>query len=299
MKFRTDFVTNSSSTGFICFHVKSKILHRLFEEAGVPYRWLDDLSYLDYGDPSLIEPGVSITLLKFLDFWIKNEIKVPKIYWSNDVTYSEYNDVTYKNYKKLYDLIEEHAAEIDAEAKADMDSGDADSDAGGPSFMYSHLETDKGIGRLISFSCEDDYYGDDEEPSPLYRWALEHNMYDISNETPLFLGGYDEDLYFTPPYKEMEQSYEDVHVVNIGLESGEKCVGKTFFARGKLKRFGNHNRFKFYVLSQAGCISTELTKQVDYLVANKVDSMCEKAEKLGIQVLTEQEFIDRFGIFNT
>ena len=201
-------------------------------------------------------------------------------------------------------MILDNKNDIDADATCSISSGDATSDSGGPDFSYSELKLKNGNGTYTWFSVSDGYYGDDEDPSVLYQWAKEHGYYDLSNERPGFNGGYSEELYFEPPYELMAKTYDDVTRIqisngaNIPLKGDGKCEGLNFVITGKVRIFANRDEFTEYVESQGGHVSKSVTSNTDYLVNNDIESLSsknKKAKELGIAIITEDLFAEKFG----
>lgn len=208
IKIRTDFVTNSSSSRFVVINVKSDILTKVFNESGLDLSYLQALSdYLDgeNGVPYAITDSLAETVCNLIEEIIDNEL----------YGYYEDWDVEEETIEELINKIKTRKEEIDLEAEADIESGKAHSDSGGPNFSYAHLTIKKGKGKYVGFSAEDDYYGNDDDPSPLYKWAKKHGYYDPENEEPGFEGGYDHEFYFMPPFDEMEESYKDATRIDI------------------------------------------------------------------------------------
>jgi DNA ligase (NAD+) len=70
--------------------------------------------------------------------------------------------------------------------------------------------------------------------------------------------------------------------------------GKNFLATGKLQKY-KRNDIKDIILSKGGNYLSAVSKNLDFLIAGeKAGSKLEKAEKLGIRVLTEEEFEREF-----
>ena len=70
--------------------------------------------------------------------------------------------------------------------------------------------------------------------------------------------------------------------------------GKNFLATGKLQKY-KRNDIKDIILSKGGNYLSAVSKNLNFLIAGeKAGSKLEKAEKLGIRVLTEQEFEKEF-----
>ena len=70
--------------------------------------------------------------------------------------------------------------------------------------------------------------------------------------------------------------------------------GKNFLATGKLQKY-KRNDIKDIILSKGGNYLSAVSKNLDFLIAGeKAGSKLEKAEKLGIWVLTEEEFEREF-----
>lgn len=76
------------------------------------------------------------------------------------------------------------------------------------------------------------------------------------------------------------------------------CSGLTFVITGDVYTFRNRDEFKAYVEEAGGKVTGSVSKKTDFLVNN--DSLSEsaknkKAKELGIPVITEAEFIERFA----
>ena len=70
--------------------------------------------------------------------------------------------------------------------------------------------------------------------------------------------------------------------------------GKNFLATGKLQKY-KRNDIKDIILSKGGNYLSAVSKNLDFLITGeKAGSKLEKAEKLGIRVLTEEEFEREF-----
>ena len=70
--------------------------------------------------------------------------------------------------------------------------------------------------------------------------------------------------------------------------------GKNFLATGKLQKY-KRNDIKDIILSKGGNYLSAVSKNLDFLIAGeKAGSKLEKAEKMGIRVLTEEEFEREF-----
>ena len=76
------------------------------------------------------------------------------------------------------------------------------------------------------------------------------------------------------------------------------CAGLTFVITGDVHQFKNRDEFKAYVEANGGKVAGSVSKKTDYLVNNDVASTSSKnlkARELGIPILSEDDFIARFG----
>lgn len=79
---------------------------------------------------------------------------------------------------------------------------------------------------------------------------------------------------------------------------GDKCAGLTFCITGGVHSFKNRDEFKAYVESQGGKVSGSVSKKLTALVNNDAQSTSSKnrkAHELGVLIITEDEFIVRYG----
>ena len=76
------------------------------------------------------------------------------------------------------------------------------------------------------------------------------------------------------------------------------CAGFTFVITGDVHIFRNRDEFKAYVEQQGGKVAGSVSGKTSFLVNNDAQSSSSKNRKageLGVPVITEDEFIARFG----
>ena len=80
--------------------------------------------------------------------------------------------------------------------------------------------------------------------------------------------------------------------------SGNKCEGLTFVVTGDVYHYRNRDELKAYIESQGGKVTGSVTGKTTYLINNDINSTSgknQKARQLGVPVISEEEFIERFG----
>ncbi len=81
-------------------------------------------------------------------------------------------------------------------------------------------------------------------------------------------------------------------------EKGNKCEGLTFVVTGDVHHYKNRNELKAYIESQGGKVTGSVSKSTDYLINNDSSSGSsknKKAHELSIPIITEEEFLEKFG----
>ncbi len=76
------------------------------------------------------------------------------------------------------------------------------------------------------------------------------------------------------------------------------CAGLTFVITGDVHSFKNRDAFKAYVEANGGKVAGSVSKKTDYLVNNDVTSTSSKnvkARELNIPIISEGDFIEKFG----
>lgn len=87
-------------------------------------------------------------------------------------------------------------------------------------------------------------------------------------------------------------------VINISTNKDNNCDQLTFVITGKLSHYKNRDALKTYILSQNGHVTSSVSKNTDYLINNNIESESSKnrkAKELGIPIITEEEFIQKFS----
>ena len=78
---------------------------------------------------------------------------------------------------------------------------------------------------------------------------------------------------------------------------GNACENLTFVVTGDVHHYRNRSELKKYIESQGGKVTGSVSKSTDYLINNDVNSTSAKntkAKSLGIPIISEDEFVQRF-----
>ena len=81
-------------------------------------------------------------------------------------------------------------------------------------------------------------------------------------------------------------------------EKGTLCNGQTFVITGDVHHYKNRNELKAYIESQGGKVTGSVSKSTNFLINNDAASQSsknKKAHELNIPIITEDEFIEKFG----
>ncbi len=76
------------------------------------------------------------------------------------------------------------------------------------------------------------------------------------------------------------------------------CAGLTFVITGDVHQFKNRDEFKAYVEANGGKVAGSVSKKTNFLVNNDVTSTSSKnmkARELGIPILSEDDFVEKFA----
>ena len=81
-------------------------------------------------------------------------------------------------------------------------------------------------------------------------------------------------------------------------ESGLPLDGKIFVITGSLQTFANRNELKNLIESKGGKVTGSVTSKTSFLINNDTmssSSKNKKAKELGVEIISEQDFLDRFA----
>lgn len=91
----------------------------------------------------------------------------------------------------------------------------------------------------------------------------------------------------------------EVRVIHKQIKpTGKQCDGLTFVITGDVHHYKNRNELKAYIESQGGKVTGSVSNSTSFLINNDVTSTSgknKKAQELGIPILSEDDFISRFG----
>ena len=82
------------------------------------------------------------------------------------------------------------------------------------------------------------------------------------------------------------------------VKKDQSLSGKTFVITGSVHVYKNRDEFKASVEARGGKVAGSVSKNTDFLVNNDINSTSgknAKAKSLGVPIISEEEFIERFG----
>ena len=96
-------------------------------------------------------------------------------------------------------------------------------------------------------------------------------------------------------YKEADElAYHELYITNPKEEKKEEIfVGQTFVITGKLKEYKNRAELETVIKQYGGKVSSSVSKNTTYLINNDINSTSSKnesAKKLGVEIITEENF---------
>lgn len=99
-------------------------------------------------------------------------------------------------------------------------------------------------------------------------------------------------------YLKVSNLLKDLDVKEVEVaEVGTKCAGQTFVITGDVYHYKNRNELKAYIESQGGKVTGSVSKSTTYLINNDAESQSsknKKAHQLGISIITEEQFREKF-----
>ena len=268
MKFRTDFVTNSSDSSFLAFNIKNKKLFDCLTGLGIKFEDVKDGEFSDRmrivlpsGESDEIDGANNWSLPYLSDFSSISAWLVAMILWEVEDIDPAKDEEDYSDFaRELIDLLN----------KADITHLDWDAvDTWSREKMISDLEQKFG-----------------EMDSDIKEASIEHTYGFEGDVGPCIYAEVHEGKKMSVEYSNQDE-----------IET-EECDGLKFVVTGKLKYYDNREAIVDFIEDEGGTVSESVSKNTDYLICNDVtstSSKMKKAKQLGIPVLTELAFIRRFA----
>ena len=89
-----------------------------------------------------------------------------------------------------------------------------------------------------------------------------------------------------------------VELKEFKAAEGGLCAGLTFVVTGDVRHYANRDELKAYIESQGGKVAGAVSAKTSFLINNDITSTSgknKKAQALGIPIISEDDFIARFG----
>lgn len=152
---------------------------------------------------------------------------------------------------------------------------------------------EKYIADAMQESSEDDIFQYFIRTVQITSWS---NIPDFGEVTSASLK-----KFFKENIKEVLELADELVFINPYFDQepvGESLEGLTFVITGSVEHFKNRKELKEKIESLGGKVTGSVTKKTDYLINNDAESSSSKnqsAKKMGVNIITEDEFIHMIG----
>lgn len=147
-----------------------------------------------------------------------------------------------------------------------------------------------------------------QEKSRLFDVEVWCNSIDIDSPVAIFSNHYICGESNDVSYEDMPQEIVLPHYLEAAGKSfseggeqwydAESMEDKTFVVTGKLQYYENRDELVEYIEGYGGKVTGSVSSKTNFLISNNIastSSKMKKAKELGIEVISEKEFIRRFG----
>ena len=268
MKFRTDFVTNSSDSSFLTFNIKNNKLFKILEELGITIESKEEGVFDDFmtttlpsGESCSIESGDAIFYPLPSEYSSISAWLVGCLLWEVEDVYPAKEEDDYSDFaKELIELLNNaNITNLDWEAVNEWSRSDVISDIS------------KTFGK---------YDADLEEAFIEYTNGFEGELFDC--EAVEVKNGI-KASYSYASEDECEEEIEDVKFVLVG----------------KFERFEFKDEFKEFIEDMGGIVSSSVSKNTNFVICNEPEEtsskLLDKAKELCIPIISEDAFLIKFA----
>ena len=140
------------------------------------------------------------------------------------------------------------------------------------------------------------YFDDDIEK---IRHADEEEISAIEGIGPVIAGSMADYFKSAENNQKLDHLLSHLHLVHEETSAEQVFAGKTFVITGSVEHFSNRSEAKEFIEARGGKVTGSVTKKTDYLINNdktSASSKNKKAQKLGIPILSEEDFLELAGI---
>ena len=99
--------------------------------------------------------------------------------------------------------------------------------------------------------------------------------------------------------EKLDRLLQEVTIKNPEVNhNAQNMEGLNFVVTGSVNHFANRNEVKEYIEQRGGKVTGSVTSKTNYLINNDImsnSSKNKKAKELGIEIITEEQFIERWS----